>query len=429
MVTKLTIRTILQTILGIVFAVAIFSPPSVAQPGGSFSPGGDIRDTTRILFIGNSYTYFNNLPEIIAGLAKAGEIGHVEYRIVVGPGWRLKDHWEKGEARQILHQNRWDYAILQEQSTLGVYYVLEGKDRISTDSLFRVYAGKWAVEIRESGVVPVFYLTWARKWAPEDQELLNRAYISAARETQSALVPVGIAWAYLRETDPEFELFCEDGSHPNQAGSYLAACTFYATIFGENPVGLPGEIYGAPFDSEMGKVDSAKKALLVDLNEDQACLLQMASWVAVQSLMPTVNYPEVATVTTATLAPLPVGIPLQPELLEGSWHGRIMFFDLSGPAEMGLYIDRQQKAYRARLELRYNSEDLTDENIYISDIVVGERELAFTAPKSAGVEGLDIRFRAVIADNGEMRGIAEAAADDADPQIRYLGSWMLTRKQ
>jgi len=75
-------------------------------------------DTTRVLFIGNSYTYFNNLPEVFARLAEAGHHGRVETRMVAPGGWRLKDHWEKGSARQLLDAEKW-IVVLQDQSSLG----------------------------------------------------------------------------------------------------------------------------------------------------------------------------------------------------------------------------------------------------------------------------------------------------------------------
>jgi hypothetical protein len=74
--------------------------------------------TLHVLFIGNSYTYVNNMPEIFKKLALAGNQGDVETTLIAPGGWRLKDHWERGEALKALHEKNWDIVVLQEQSTL-----------------------------------------------------------------------------------------------------------------------------------------------------------------------------------------------------------------------------------------------------------------------------------------------------------------------
>ena len=126
---------------------------------------GALRD----LFIGNSYTYFNDLPEIFAKLAEAGHQGKIEARMIAPGGWRLLD------------DGKWDFVELQ--------------------------AEKWAAHIREKGATPVFFLTWARKSVPEDQPALSYAYVSAAKETRSLVAPVGMAWDALRHEQPSFALF------------------------------------------------------------------------------------------------------------------------------------------------------------------------------------------------------------------------------
>ena len=75
---------------------------------------------TRVLFIGNSYTYFNNLPAVFARVAEATGAGPVEVGMVAPGGTRLVDHWTRGEARATFGASRWDVVVLQDQSTLGV---------------------------------------------------------------------------------------------------------------------------------------------------------------------------------------------------------------------------------------------------------------------------------------------------------------------
>src|SRR5262249_59875398 len=106
--------------------------------------------TARVLFIGNSYTYFNNLPAMFAALAASAGYD-VQTEMVAPGGWRLKDHWEKGEGLALLRERRWDYVVLQEQSTLGVNYYVEGRARVASDEAFRPYAQRWTSAVRTMG--------------------------------------------------------------------------------------------------------------------------------------------------------------------------------------------------------------------------------------------------------------------------------------
>jgi hypothetical protein len=234
----------------------------------------------RILFIGNSYTYFNNLPDVIAKLADAGHQKKVEFVMQAPGGWRLKDHWDRGDLRKALQNQKWDYVVLQDQSQLGDNHVVDGKPRITTDENFHPSAVEIAKAIRDAGAIPVFYLTWAKKSVPEDQAMIDNAYFRAAKETKSIVAPVGIAWTDVRTKDPSIQLYIADGSHPTSAGTYLAACVFYATIFGRSPVGLPSQISGTPVNLDTEQVEPGKTAVLVDIKPDQARLLQQAAWQA-----------------------------------------------------------------------------------------------------------------------------------------------------
>jgi hypothetical protein len=237
---------------------------------------------TRILFIGNSYTYFNNLPALVSELARAGQQCEVQTQMIAPGGKRLKDHWESSVAHQALNSQAWDFVVLQDQSTLGTNYYFEGKARVGGDEIFRPYAERWADEIRKHHATPVFFLTWARRAAPEDQSALNYAYIHTAETTHSVLAPVGLAWSRVREADPSVDLYYSDGSHPSPAGSYLAACAIYSAIFRKSPANLPARISGAPVNLDTEQVESKKSAVLVDLSQPVAAELQAAAWNAWQ---------------------------------------------------------------------------------------------------------------------------------------------------
>jgi hypothetical protein len=381
----------------------------------------------RVLFIGNSYTYVNNLPEIFRKLALAGNQGNVETRMIAPGGWRLKDHWEKGEALKALHESKWDIVVLQEQSTLGVNYYVDSMVRIAGDQVFRPYAEKWASEIRLAGATPMVYLTWARKATPEDQAALSSAYMRAAADFGAKVAPVGIAWERLREQQPSLELFYGDGSHPSPAGSYLAACTFYASIFHQSPVGLPGRISGKPVNLETTKAEPGKEFVLIDLSRQQAHALQEAAWHTWQELDKSGGHPDLSPVPAPTLAPLPEGAPLAMAQLEGTWSGELRFYPPPYlPLQMELTLLWDGDRWKGHLELLFHSSDQPDQLLDLDDLRVDERELSFTDPKPA--QNLTIHFRGVKAGAGELRGNAEASRGNPDSGVRLVGTWQLRKK-
>jgi hypothetical protein len=81
-------------------------------------------------------------------------------------------------------------------------------------------------------------MTWARRHAPESQKSITDAYNQIGKELGATVVPVGTAWQRFLAKHDQPVLHDKDGSHPTLAGSYLAACVFYAVLFGESPVGI-----------------------------------------------------------------------------------------------------------------------------------------------------------------------------------------------
>jgi hypothetical protein len=412
-------RTVVRTLLAGLFVLLVWVLPSAAPATQAGSA------TIRVLFIGNSYTYFNNLPELLSRLAEAGRLARVETVTLAPGGWRLKDHWEKGAALKTLREGKFDYVVLQEQSTLGVNYFLDGKSRVANDEVFRPYAERWIAEIKKAGATPVFYLTWARKATPEDQGALTYAYMRAAKQGQARVAPVGLAWARVRQRRPSLELFYVDGSHPGPAGSYLAACTLYATLLHQSPVGLPPKVIGVPVNLMTATPDPSKTEVLVDLPPDEARELQEAAWTVVQQLEKNGGYLDVSPVPPSVSAPLPAGTPISPSTLEGTWSGSMLFYP-SGPTQMILQLRFDGGAWKGHLDLKFNSKDQADESFDLTDFGVSEREIVFTDPR--GLQGLAVHFRGVSPEANSLRGIADATQENPESPVRLLGTWNLRRK-
>lgn len=375
----------------------------------------------RVLFIGNSYTYFHNLPEMVARLAAAAK-HPVEARMAAPGGWRLKDHWEKGEARRALRQGRWDYVVLQDQSTLGVTLYVEGKARVASDELFRPSAKRWAAAITQAKARPVFYLTWARKASPEDQDTLTHAYMSAAKASSALVAPVGLAWQRVRRDHPRMELFEPDGSHPSPSGTYLAACTFIAALFDTNPAGLPATVTGTPVDLETGQVQAGKAAVLVKLAAGDASVLQQAAWDSWQAVKQRGGYVDVKPLAPAASV-LPAPRPVPPGTLAGTWSGTLHIHP-SGPIALTLRIEKAGAGWSGRLELKGEER----ESSTVSGLDAADGELRFALEKSAVIAGLPVSFRAVTVSPTELHGSAEAVGADPASPLRLVGTWRAAKR-
>ena len=184
----------------------------------------------RVLFIGNSYTYVNDLPAMLAALAKAGGQRPLEHERETPGGCSFEKHWKDGKAAKKIAAGGWDYVVLQEQSLRP----------LTNRPLMFEYAAKLDAEVRKQNAKTLLYQTWSRQDAPEKQDELSRAYVELGKELKAAVVPVGSAWQAALKADPALALHGPDKSHPSKAGTYLAACVFYAVIYDRGPEGLPG---------------------------------------------------------------------------------------------------------------------------------------------------------------------------------------------
>lgn len=193
----------------------------------------------QLLFIGNSYTFTNDLPGVFSGLARAG--GHpVETGMAAAGGWSLADHAASAPTLSALQSSPWQYVVLQEQSQIPAV------PRLRTAAMYPA-ARTLARAATAAGATPIFLLTWGHRdgWPEQGmagyqqmQNQLNQGYQGIAHELGAPIAPVGEAWSLVHAQRPALELWQPDGSHPSQQGTYLAACVLYATIFQRSPQGL-----------------------------------------------------------------------------------------------------------------------------------------------------------------------------------------------
>ena len=183
----------------------------------------------KMLFIGNSFTQRNNVPGLLAELAAARSMT-VDHDLISVGGASLRTHWNGGRATEAIASGKYDFVVLQEQSTLPVKNAARMAENVRL----------FDEAIRKAGAKTVLYMTWARKHSPESQSVIAEAYSSIGKELGAVVVPVGLVWEkFLAEHDTPV-LHDRDQSHPTLAGSYLAASVFLATLLKANPVGVDG---------------------------------------------------------------------------------------------------------------------------------------------------------------------------------------------
>jgi len=231
---------------------------------------------TSVLFIGNSYTYVNDLPNTFRLLALS--LGDTVTVASSTPGgYTFEGHTVLQATIDAIDSQPWDHVVLQEQSQRPAFPIAQVEAQVFP------YATELVQMIRANDACtqPVFYMTWGRQdgdaancpnWPPVCtyegmNDLLQERYVQMGEDNDACVSPVGAAWKQVRDAYPLINLYQSDGSHPSAEGTYLAACVFYATLFRE-----PCE--SSPY---AGGIQPATAALLREV-ADAVVLSDPTSW-------------------------------------------------------------------------------------------------------------------------------------------------------
>jgi hypothetical protein len=371
----------------------------------------------RVLFIGNSYTYFNNSPAMFAALAAAAAPGRqVETGMATVPGATLLSTWEHSDARRILKSSKWDYVVLQDQSRLGEA-LRDGRWAVNSAVLLRRGVGLFDADIRQVGAQTALTLTWARRDEPQQQADLDDAYGRVARELGAILVPAGPAWQRARRLMPDLELYTSDGSHPSPAGSYMLACVLVAALVPEAAGDLPFEISGHPVRN--ARADESRTEVLVSLPPEKARELQRLARAAVNDLRRSGGYPE-------PRPPVPPKTPAgditaAPPAFAGSWTGELSYYPTPANLDLTLRVNGAQCEGEVTVRV---PERMYRYDAPLQDCSVAGQELRFTVA-SMPLPALFDRFTARIAGD---RLAGEVERSGRDLVTAMTGTWSLRRQ-
>jgi hypothetical protein len=177
----------------------------------------------RVLFLGNSFTDYNGgLDAMLTSLAPRTQASRVS-----PGGSTLQQHSADAADAKALSSSTWDIVVMQDQSQ---YPVVE-------PGLFAAGAQALVAKVRAAKATPVFLATWGRPDSPGvTSEALDAAYRTMADRLVMSVIPAGRAFAASLDAKPSLQLNQTDG-HPTRAGTYLAACTAFASLYGLSPIG------------------------------------------------------------------------------------------------------------------------------------------------------------------------------------------------
>jgi poly(3-hydroxybutyrate) depolymerase len=185
----------------------------------------------RVLFVGNSLTFYYEMPKVLYNLLSSNKQIQPFYIFMDAPGgFTLEQHYSQGQTPDIIQKGNWDYVVLQE----GSHVTITDKQK------FVDYSRKLDEQIKKAGAKTIFYMTWA--YQNSDPNMFGQvadAYTKIAEDVNAIVVPVGLAWQKALKEAKTIELYDKDNVHQSPAGTYLTACVFYITLTGRNPQGLP----------------------------------------------------------------------------------------------------------------------------------------------------------------------------------------------
>ncbi|WP_339659040.1 HopJ type III effector protein [uncultured Polaribacter sp.] len=187
----------------------------------------------KVLFVGNSFTYYNNLPQVVSAMAKSQNVNIDTKHSTIG-GSSLENHWksERGtQTRIMIELEKWDYVVFNNHSLSS----------ITSPDKFLEYSKKFADLVRSKGAEPIFMMTWAYKSNPLMLPQIEKMHKLLCEQTNTNYIPGGPLFASSIKYRPDIELFHDD-IHPSSNGTYLLGLALYKYFTGKTVTGIPGNI-------------------------------------------------------------------------------------------------------------------------------------------------------------------------------------------
>lgn len=198
-------------------------------------------EPTKVLFIGNSYTHMNKMPKLFEKLAKS-QGNDIVVEMSARSSHTFEMHSKREEMFEAIRSQKWDYIVLQgfsREMTFEEPYIDSASTPYFEHIIDSIYTNNPCTNV-------LLYMTWGYKTGHSMREEIDTYDKMTERVTQGykyfsekydiPIAPVGHVWREIRNSS-EINLYQPDEQHPTYQGSYLAACTFYASIFRDSPIG------------------------------------------------------------------------------------------------------------------------------------------------------------------------------------------------
>lgn len=182
----------------------------------------------KVLFIGNSLTYENDLPRTVADLALSAGAQECYCVAIANPGFSLEDHWDFGDAVTALEDETWDFVVMQQ----GPSALPDSRSHLV------LWAGVFGNLIADNGAEPVMYGVWPAKINAFQFTDVHDSYRAAADAIGATLAPAGSAWQVAWQADADLPLYSSDEFHPSPMGTYLAALVVFERLYERTSVGV-----------------------------------------------------------------------------------------------------------------------------------------------------------------------------------------------
>ena len=238
-------RARLLLLAGVVLVLTACASTSTTAPAAAAGP----EETKAVLWIGNSFFYYNNsmhghVGQLIQGATSGDKRGHRAVSATIsgsGINWHdLESHFKPGGVGSYsfdrdnnvvfnTFSKPFDVVLMMDCSQCPIHPQLQ--------KFFYDYAQKNSDIARKNGARPAFFMSWAYQDKPEMTEQLAAEYTKAGRLHNALVVPAGLAFAASVKARPDLNLYVADKRHPSLAGTYLAACTVLASLYKTNPEG------------------------------------------------------------------------------------------------------------------------------------------------------------------------------------------------
>lgn len=178
------------------------------------------KKTIKIIFVGNSLTYYHNIPKLLEEIGKIDK-QKIKTTSFTNPDYSLEDHWNEGKVQNALQKEHFDFMVAQQGSSALP----------ESQQMLKNYVQKYANECKKYGTELNLYMVWAMKSRFFDFDNVIYSYTEAAKYVNASLSPVGLAWKKVWKKMPDVAFYETDGLHPTKKASILVAMVIYAKLF------------------------------------------------------------------------------------------------------------------------------------------------------------------------------------------------------